>query len=118
MTNKEIIQISKSKPKKISILCTFKGAQAWEFFARVFCSKRTHLGMWLRVWEKNSTFFIKWSLISKVYGFLPHTECVVNKKKILVRPKLKVGGGCLGAHMCAHNVFLLNFYSFVSFMTV
>jgi hypothetical protein len=24
MTNKEIIQISKSKPKKISILCTFK----------------------------------------------------------------------------------------------
>jgi hypothetical protein len=24
-TNKEIIQISKSKPKKISILCTFKG---------------------------------------------------------------------------------------------
>ncbi len=26
MTNKEIIQISKSKPKKISILCTFKEA--------------------------------------------------------------------------------------------
>jgi hypothetical protein len=24
MTNKEIIQISKSKPKKFSILCTFK----------------------------------------------------------------------------------------------
>ncbi len=30
----------------------FKGAQAWEFFARVFCTKRTRLGMWLRVWEK------------------------------------------------------------------
>ncbi len=33
MTNKEIIQISKSKPKKISILCTFKewldGLQDW-----------------------------------------------------------------------------------------
>jgi hypothetical protein len=28
------------------------------------------------------------------------------KKKILVRQKLKVGGGGLGAHMCAHNVFL------------
>ncbi len=27
MTNKEIIQISKSKPKKISILCTFKRLQ-------------------------------------------------------------------------------------------
>jgi len=27
-------------------------------------------------------FFIKLSLISKVYGFLPHTECAVKKKKI------------------------------------
>jgi hypothetical protein len=27
------------------------------------------------------------------------------KKKNLARPKLKVGGGCLGAHICAHNVF-------------
>jgi hypothetical protein len=26
------------------------------FFARVFCSKRTHLGMWLRVWGKKSIF--------------------------------------------------------------
>ncbi len=31
------------------------------------------------------------------------------KKIISVRPKLKVGGGCLGAHMCAHNIFLENF---------
>ncbi len=34
----------------------------------------------LRSGEKNR-FFIKWSLISKVYGFLPHTECAVNKKR-------------------------------------
>ncbi len=34
-----------------------KGAQAWEFFARVFCSKRTHLVMWLRVWGKNRFFY-------------------------------------------------------------
>jgi hypothetical protein len=54
----------------------------------------------------------------KVYGFLPQTECPVNKKKIKVRPKLKAGGGCLGAHMCAHNVFFNIFYSFGSFMTV
>jgi hypothetical protein len=27
-------------------------------------------------------FFIKWPLISKVYGFLPHTECAVSKKKL------------------------------------
>ena len=40
-----------------------------------------------------------------VFGFLPHTDCAVNKKKFEVRPKLKVGGGCIGAHMCAHNVF-------------
>ncbi len=31
---------------------------------------------------KKGEFFIKWSLISKVYGFLPRTECAVNKKKI------------------------------------
>jgi hypothetical protein len=31
-----------------------------------------------------------------VFGFLPHTECAVNKKKKFeARPKLKVGGGCL-----------------------
>jgi hypothetical protein len=29
-----------------------------------------------------------------VFGFLPHTESAVNKKKIEARPKLKVGGGC------------------------
>ncbi len=34
-----------------------KGAQAWEFFARVFCSKGTHLGMWLRAWGKNRFFY-------------------------------------------------------------
>jgi hypothetical protein len=42
---------------------------------------------------------------------------VVNKKN-LSRPKLKVGGGSLGAHICAHNVFLEKFYSFGSFMNV
>ncbi len=50
-------------------------------------------------------------------GFLPHTECAVKKKKIKARPKLKVGGGCLGAHMCAYNVFFEKFY-FGSFMNV
>jgi hypothetical protein len=30
-----------------------------------------------------------------VFGFLPHTECAVNKKqKIEAGPQLKVGGGC------------------------
>ncbi len=33
-----------------------KGAQAWEFFALVFCTKWTHLGMWLRNWGKKSNF--------------------------------------------------------------
>jgi hypothetical protein len=40
---------------------------------------------------------------------LPPTESAVNKKKFEARPKLKVGGGCLGAHMCAYNVFFENF---------
>ncbi len=48
--------------------CNFKGAQAWEFFARVFCTKRTHLGMWLRVWGKKSNFLsndpcFRWFLV-------------------------------------------------------
>jgi hypothetical protein len=29
------------------------------------------------------------------FGFLPHTECAVNKKIFEARPKLKVGGGFL-----------------------
>jgi hypothetical protein len=39
-------------------------------------------------------------LISKVFGFLPHTE------KIEARPKLKVVGGCFWAHMYAYSEFL------------
>jgi len=35
---------------------SFKGAQAWEFFARVFCTKWTHLGMWVGDWWKKSNF--------------------------------------------------------------
>ena len=54
--------------------------------------------------EKNRIFY-RLTLDFGVFGFLPHTECAVNKKKFEVRPKLKVGGGCIGAHMCAHNVF-------------
>jgi hypothetical protein len=38
--------------------------------------------------------------------------------KFEARPKLKVGDGCLGAHMCAHNVFFKNIYCFDSFMDV
>ena len=34
----------------------FKGAQAWEFFDRVYCTKRTHLGMWRRDCKKNRIF--------------------------------------------------------------
>ncbi len=29
----------------------------------------------------------------------------VNKQKFVVKSKLKVGGSCLGAHICAYNVF-------------
>ncbi len=58
-----------------------KGSQASEFFDRVFCTKRTHLGMWRRDCKK-SNFFIDWPLISMVLGFLPHTEYAVNKNNI------------------------------------
>ena len=64
-----------------------KGAQAWEFFHRVFCTKRTHLDMWRKDCEKNRIFFFNWPLISMVFGFLPHAECAVNKKNFEARPK-------------------------------
>jgi hypothetical protein len=68
--------------KLVIFLCYIKGAQAWEFFWVAFfaLSEATcvcHLGSG----EKNR-IFIKWTLISKIYGFLPHTECAVNKKII------------------------------------
>jgi hypothetical protein len=47
-----------------------------------------------------------------VFGFLPPTECAVNKKKFEARPKLKVGGGCFWAHMYAYNVFFGKLLSF------
>ena len=56
-----------------AMLNLLKGAQAWEFFALVFCTKRTHLGMWLRDWGKKSNFlstdpwlwwFLVWDLKS------------------------------------------------------
>jgi hypothetical protein len=94
-----------------------KGAQAWEFFTRVFCTKWTHLGMWLRDWGKNQIFY-QLTPDFDGYWFLPHTECAVNKKKFEARPKLKVGGGCIWAHKHAYNVLFGKFWSFSSFMYV
>ncbi len=54
---------------------SLKGAQAWEFFARVFYTKWTLLGMWLRDKEKN-WFFIAWPFISMVF----FTACWVGAK--------------------------------------
>ncbi len=39
-----------------NIKSPFKGAQAWDFFALVFCSRWTHLDMGLRDWGKKSNF--------------------------------------------------------------
>ncbi len=44
-----------------------KGAQAWEFFAHIFYTKWTHLGMWLRDWTKNRCFY---QLTPDFEGFL------------------------------------------------
>jgi hypothetical protein len=35
---------------------SIKGAQAWEFLDRVFCTKQTHLDMWRRNFEKFEFF--------------------------------------------------------------
>jgi hypothetical protein len=53
-----------------------------------------------------------------VFGFLPHTEGGVNKKKFETGPKLKVDGGCFWAHMYAYNEFFEKFSIFGSFMKV
>jgi hypothetical protein len=62
------------------------------------------------IWEgdletKKKNFFCIWPLISIICGLWPHTECAVNQKKMLVRPKLKVGCCCIEAHMCTYNGF-------------
>ena len=40
----------------LSNIGLIKGAQAWEFFARVFCTKRTHLGRGLGNKKKKKIF--------------------------------------------------------------
>ncbi len=75
-----------------------KGGQAWEFFARVFCTKRTHLGMWLRVWGKKSIFYQMTPVFDGFLFFAAYWVCGKPKKKFEARPKLKVGGGCFWAH--------------------
>ncbi len=40
--------------------------------------------------KKKKIFFSIWPLISIVFGFLPHTECAVNKKKIQLGQNVKL----------------------------
>ncbi len=84
--------------KTILWYCSFQGTQAWEF-------SLTYLTLRKLTWvcdlgnEPKNEFFITWSLISMVFGFLPHAaECVV-EKNFEARSKFKVGGGCFWAHM-------------------
>ncbi len=65
----------------------------WFQFFIFFYTKWTHLGMWLRDWGKKSNFLLFGPWFWWVFGFLPHAECVLNKK-FLPTPKLKVSGGC------------------------
>jgi hypothetical protein len=48
-----------------------------------------------------------------VFGFMPHTECAVNKKKFEARPKLKVGGGAFEPISMPTMCFLENCEVFV-----
>jgi hypothetical protein len=56
-------------------LSNLKGAQAWEFFARVFCSKRTHLGMWLRVWVKKLIFLSNDPCLEGLWFYAAYWVC-------------------------------------------
>jgi hypothetical protein len=47
-----------------------------------------------------------------VFVFLQHTECVVKKKKVEARPKLKVGGSCSWAPVCMLTMFFFIFWFF------
>ncbi len=60
------------------------GAHAWEFLTQFLFTKCTHLGMWLRDWEKNHFFH----LVPDFDGFvfLPHAKCTLNKKCYNVCP--------------------------------
>ncbi len=78
--------------------------------------------IWVCDWGsgKKIDFFIQWSLISKVYGFLPHTECAVNKKKILSKAKIKSWWWLSQSpYVCPQCVFLfLQFWFFYDCLTI
>ncbi len=76
-----------------------KGAQAWEFFARIFYTTWTHLGMWLRDWTKNKCFYQLTPDFEGFWFFAAYSVC--GKKKIEGRPKLNGGGGYFWTHMYA-----------------
>ncbi len=76
INNKEIIQISKSKPKKISILCTFKASQ-----------KNTGISGRCKICEKLSVHFrIDSVKINYIFGYVSFQN--LNK----TRSKMNIGG--------------------------
>jgi hypothetical protein len=68
--------------------------------------------------EKNRIFYRLTPDFDGFWFFAAYWVCGKQKKKFEARPKLKVGGGCIGAHMCAQNVFFAKFWSFSYFMNV
>ncbi len=100
------------------ICLIFKGAQAWAFFPRVFCTERTHLGRGLGNKTKKFFFLHLTPDFDRFWFFAAYWVCGKSKKKFLVRPKLKVDCCCIGAHMCTYNGFFLKFYSYGTLMNV
>ncbi len=92
---------------------SIKGAQAWEFWLACFTLSELIWVCDLGTGKITNFCFLNWPLILMVFDFLPHTECKVNKKKFVARPKLKVGGGCFWAHIQCFFWKSLNFLVFI-----
>jgi hypothetical protein len=65
--------------------------------------------------DPKKTFFFLWPMISMVFGFLPHTECAVNKNKVWSKAKIKSWWWLLlSPYVCLQCVFrkILKFWFF------
>ncbi len=65
-----------------------------ENFSIVFLAQSEPIWICEVVTAEKIEFFYQLTPVFDGFGFLPHTECAVNKKKFEARPKLKVYGGC------------------------
>ena len=86
ITNKEMTQIPKSESKKFSIMCTFKGAQVWDFRPIFFYTNKSYMGRWLEDCRKKKNF---WKTTADIRHFVFFTQAEPALKNCLRRLSLR-----------------------------